>query len=274
MLFGNIKTNFMKPNITLFLLLCCLFCKLTNAQGKLNKAKDDLSSKSSSSSSSSRSSNSSDNDDENGLFEEMFNDVIDRIFYEMFFGDMEQKYFYKYPYANGSHGEYAPFDENVSLKKMQLMISNTFFASGKEFYGNDVKLNFRFMRLLGVELNHLHFFEEIPKSELGINSFMVNYYRVHKKMVTAFWGVGVTHVIHGVDKIGFTYQIGVDVYLNKPISLSTLWKQSFINNSSVKEFKLHARYHLKRFSIHSGYHHYKLGSVTINAAGAGLDYRF
>ncbi|WP_298422083.1 hypothetical protein [uncultured Kordia sp.] len=267
----------MNPKITLLLLLCCFTCALTNAQGKLNKAKEELSSGSSSSSSSSSDSSNSSNswdDDENNHFEQILNDIIDQIVFGILFGDMEQKYFYDYPYANGSHGEYALPEENASLKSMKLMLSNTFFASGKEFYGNDVKLNFRFMRLLGVEVNHLHFFEKIPKSELGINSLMLNYYRVREKMVTAFWGVGVSHVIHGVDKIGFTYQVGIDVYLKKPFSLSTLWKQSFINNSSVNEFKLHARYHLNRFSVHGGFNRYKLGSVEINSMGIGFDYRF
>lgn len=274
----TLKPIIMQQKITLFLVLFCCTIFSINAQGKLNRAKDDLSG-GSSSSSSSRSSNSSDswdddNDDDEGYFAEFFSEIIDHVVCGIFFGDMERKYFYDYPYANGSHGEYAFPDENVPLKSMQLMISNTFFASGKEFYGNDAKINFRFMRLLGVEVNHLHFFEDRPKSELGINSLMLNYYRVREKKVTGFWGVGATHVGSGVDKVGFAYQLGVDVYLDKPISLSALWKQSFINGSSVDEFKLHARYHLKRLSVHGGYNRYKLGTVKINSMGIGLDYRF
>ena len=273
--FGNIKTNFMKPKITLFLLLCCFVCALTNAQGKLNRAKEDLSSKNSNSSSSSSSSrNSNDDYDDEDNFDNIFVELAFYISYGVLFGEMESRYFYKYPYAEGSHGEYAFPDENVPLKRSQFMISNTFFASGKQFYGNDFKLNYRFMRLLGVEVNHLHFFEQDPKVELGVSSIMVNYYRVREKYVTGYWGIGVSHVGNGVDETGLAYQLGVDVYLKKPYSFGVSWKQSLINDSSVDEFKILARRHLKRVAIHGGYHHYKLGTVTINSVGVGLDYRF
>ncbi|WP_046758447.1 hypothetical protein [Kordia jejudonensis] len=264
----------MKPKITLFLLLCCFACALTNAQGKLNRAKEDLSSTNSSSSSSSSRSSDQDYYDNAGYFDGVFIELAYYISYGVLFGDMESRYFYKYPYAEGSHGEYSFPEENVPSKRSQLIISNTFFASGKEFYGNNTSLNFRFLPLLGIEANHLHFFEQNPKEELSVNSIMINYYRVREQYVTAYWGVGITHVGSGVDDTGFAYQVGLDVYLKKPYSLGISWKQSLINDSTVDELKLLVRRHLKRVSIHGGYHHYKLGSVTINAAGVGLDYRF
>lgn len=266
----------MKSKITLTFLLICFTYNFSNAQGKLNRAKEDLSEKSSSSTNSSRSSNNDYNDgnDGPGYFDSLFIEIAYHVTIGILLGEMESRYFFEYPYSDGSHGEYAFPDEDVPLKRGQLIISNTAFASGKEFYGNDIKLNYRFVPLIGVEVNHLHFFEQEPKNELGVSSFMLNYYRVREQYVTAFWGIGATHVGNGVDEIGFAYQVGVDVYLKKPISISALWKSSLINGSSIDELKLHARYHLKRFSIHGGYNHYKLGSVSINALGAGVDYHF
>ncbi|KAB8154021.1 hypothetical protein EZY14_006170 [Kordia sp. TARA_039_SRF] len=266
----------MKPKMTLSLLLCCLLFNLSHAQGKLNRAKEDLSGNSNSSSSSSaRWSNNDDfGNDGVGFFDSVFIEIAYHATIGILFGEMETRYFYDYPYADGSHGEYAFGDENVPLKRSQFTISNTFFTSGNEFYGNDIRLNFRFVPLVGVEVNHLHFFEETPKNDLGATSFMLNYYRVREKYVTAFWGVGASYVGSGVDETGFVYQIGVEVFLKKPYSLSALWKQTLINNSSIDEFKLQARYHLKRFAIHGGFNHYQLGSVNINALGLGVDYRF
>ncbi|WP_430411910.1 hypothetical protein [Kordia sp.] len=263
----------MKPKITLFLLLCCFACALTNAQGKLNRAKNDLSNSNSNSSSSSIRSSDNDYDDNASYFDGVFIELAYYISYGVLFGDMESRYFYTHPYSDGSHGEYAFPDENVPLKRSQFIISNTFFASGKQFYGNDFELNYRFMPLLGVEANHLYFFEKDPKVELGVTSFMINYYRVREKHVTGYWGIGVSHVGNGVDETGFAYQVGVDVYLNKPYSFGISWKQSLINASSVDEFKVLVHRHLKRFSIHGGFNHYKLGSVTINAVAFGLNYR-
>jgi len=264
----------MKSKITISLLLCCLVFSFSSAQGKLNKAKDDLSG--SSSSSSSRSSSKSNNGVNNdiGYFDSVFIEIAYYATLGILLGEMESRYFYEYPYSDGSHGEYAFPDEGVPLKRSQFIISNTAFASGKEFYGNDFKLNFRFVPLVGVEVSHLHFFEQNPKVELGISSFMVNYYRVREKNVTAYWGIGATHIGNGVNETGFAYQIGIDVYLNKPFSFGTSWKQSLINDSSVDELKILVRRHMKRTSIHGGFHHYKLGSVSINAVGVGLDYRF
>ncbi|WP_420574815.1 hypothetical protein [Kordia sp.] len=267
----------MKSKITLSIVLLLCMCHLSNAQGKLNRAKEDLSTKSStSSSSSSSSSNNNDNDDDDDSIDflgNVFGEIIYRMTIGILFGAMEERYFYKYPYSDGSHGEYAFPDENVPLKQVQLMVSNTFFTSGKEFYGNNLKLNLRFV-LLGIEANHLHFFEKNPEVELGVSSVMINYYRVRGQNVTAYWGAGATHVGNGVDETGFAYQVGVDVYLNKPFSIGTSWKQSFINSASINEFRLLARYHLKRFSLQGGFNHYKLGSVSVNALSAGIDYRF
>lgn len=264
----------------LSLFVCCFVLSTSHAQGKLNRAKNDLSGNSSSSSSNSNSDRNTNNRNSNrggndvGFFDGVFIEIAYQATVGILFGNMERRYFYEYPYSDGSHGEYAFGDENIPLKRGQFTMSNTFFASGKEFYGNDIKLNFRFVHLLGIEVNHLHFFEDTPRNNLGATSVMLNFYRVREQYVTAFWGVGVTHVGNGVDDTGFTYQVGVDVFLKKPYSLSTLWKQSLINNTTIDEFKLHIRRHLKRFSIHGGYNHYKLGSVSINALGVGLDYRF
>ncbi|MBC8755674.1 hypothetical protein H2O64_13430 [Kordia sp. YSTF-M3] len=267
----------MKSKITLSILLCCLAFSVANAQGKLNKAKDDLSGSSSSTSSSSSSRNNNrggGNDDDPGYFDSVFVEIAYHVTIGILLGEMEPRYFYEYPYSDGSHGEYSLFTQDYPLKRSQFMISNTVFASGKEFYGNDFKLNFRFIPLVGVEVSHLHFFEQTPKVELGVSSFMVNYYRIREKNVTGYWGVGATHVGNGVDETGLAYQVGVDIYLNKPFSFGISWKQSLINESSVDEFKLLARYHRKRFSFHGGFNHYQLGSVNINAMGIGLDYRF
>jgi len=276
MKFGNFNIKLMKSKITLLTILFCLFFSVSNAQGKLNKAKDDLSGNSSSTTSTSRSSNTDDfgGNDDFGYFDSVFIEIAYHATIGILFGEMESRYFYEYPYSDGSHGEYSLFTQDVPLKRSQFIISNTVFASGKEFYGNDFKLNYRFIPLLGVEVSHLHFFEQTPKVDLGVSSFMINYYRIREKNVTGYWGVGATHVGNGVDETGFAYQIGLDIYLNKPFSFGTSWKQSLINDSSVDEFKLVVRHHRKRFSFHGGFHHYTLGSVNINSMGIGVDYRF
>ena len=210
----------MKSKITFVVALLFFTFNFTNAQGKLNRAKEDLSGNSSRSSSSSRSSWSDDNGGNDGIgyFDSVFIEIAYHATIGILLGEMQPRYFFEYPYSDGSHGEYAFPDENVPLKRSQLIISNTFFTSGKEFYGNDLKLNFRFIPLLGIEASHLHFFEENPKVELGVSSFMINYYRVREQNVTAYWGIGATHVGNGVDDTGLAYQVGVDVYLNKPFS--------------------------------------------------------
>lgn len=257
--------------ITLLILFTTTF---TIAQSKLGRAKNDLSGTSSKQSYTTNSDSQSSSEDGNGLVEGIVIETLYFVTYGILIGDIQPRSFYAYPYAEGQHGEYYPIENHGPGIKGNLILSNTLaFQSGT--FANDLKLNYRFIPVLGLEANHLHFFDKLSEdTELGISSIMLNYFRIRERHVTGYWGLGATYVGNEVDTWGFSYNLGLDIYVAHPISLSVLWKQSFINESSINEFQGLVKYHLKRFSIHGGFIHYTIGEENFPSAAVGISYGF
>jgi hypothetical protein len=261
----------MKATIISFLLLFTGLCSF--AQGKIERAKDDLKSSSLPSSYNSGSGEGGSEGGSNFLGGVSF-DLLFLATYGTLIGDLQPRYFIEFPYCDGESGEY-DYPEFVSiLKKSSLIISNTLTVQSGTT-GNDLRLNYRFLPVLGLEANHLHFFDRLDEhSDLGISSILLNFYRIREKRVTGFWGLGATYVGSEVNTTGFSYNLGLDIYVANPVSLGIFWKQSFINESSVNEFRAMLRYHIGKLAIHGGFINYKIGEEGFPSAAIGLEYRF
>ena len=262
-------------SIFLFLLLIatCVF-----AQGKLDRAKSDLSDQPSSESRSTNGSGSDGDASSESIGEALIGGLVVDILYfstiGILIGDAEPRSFYDFPYAEGQHGEYITPDLEPRGKSGKLMLSNT-VAVQPDIIGNDFKLNYRFIPLLGLEANHLHFIDMIgEEADLGLSSLMLNYYRIREKNVTGFWGIGATYAGSGVNTLGFSYNVGMDIYVGKPISLELYWKQSFFNESAINELRALLRYHIQKLDFHGGYINYKIGDERFPCAAVGIGYRF
>lgn len=260
--------------ITIIILLMSTMT-VTFAQGKLDKAKEGLSKSSSQESfSNSDDGNSNTHSGGNGILEGLVIEALYFVTYNTFIGEIQPRAFYPHPYAYGQHGEYHNLEMESYGKKSKLMISNT-VAVRSDMYGNDLKLNYRFIPVLGLEANHLHFFDNtVENIELGISSIMLNYYRIRENRVTGFWGLGATYVGSDVNTTGFSYNLGLDIYVSNPVSLGLFWKKSFINESSINEFRALGRYHINRFAIHGGFIHYNLGGEQFPSAALGIEFRY
>lgn len=265
----------MKFKKLLCMLVLCSFSFCAVAQGKLNQAKSDLSSKSSSRSSSSSDSRSSADDDDEGIFDSFFTEFFFYLSYGTLFGEMESRNLTSYPYASGTFGEYHAYEDvNTAAKRSQFIISNTVVWHESNFYGNDLQLNYRMTPLLGIQASHLHFFERgLDNTDLGMSSLMLNYYRIREKHVTGYWGIGGTYLGSGIDDFGFSYQVGLDIYPVKPFSIGLLWKQTFVNSSAVDEFSILGKYHMKKTAIQAGFKYYELGTVSLPSAALGVEFR-
>jgi len=257
----------MKP--TTLILLFLSITSLTFAQGKLDRAKESLKS------STSKDSYSSSDDSELGSAAGgFFADMFGNIFAFAFIGNLEPKNFYPYPYAADRIGEYGYPESNPAGKKSKFVISNT-MAFQVSTFANDLRLNYRFIPILGLEANHLHFFDELDEgSELSISSMMLNFYRIRERNVTGYWGLGASYVGSDVNTMGFAYNVGMDIYIAKPISLNLYWKQRFINETSINEIRVYPKYHIKKLAVYGGFIHYKIGAEGFPSAAAGIEYRF
>lgn len=262
----------MKAAAHSFLLLLTINTVL--AQGKLEKAKSDL--KGSPSNGTTYSSELGASEDNRGesFFGGLFIDILTFATYGALLGNMQPRNFYPYPFTDDNIGEYDRIENNPSGNRSKFMLSNTMaFQSGT--FSNDLRANYRFIPILGVEANHLHFFDRLDEgSNLGMSSVMLNYYRIRERSVTGYWGVGATYVWSDIKTTGFAYNLGLDIYIAKPVSLGILWKQSFINESSINEFRAAGRYHIRNIAISGGFTQYKLGDEKFPSAAIGLEYRF
>jgi len=286
---------------TLIFLLLISLASSSFGQGKLGRAKDSISGKSSSHEKSSSNDYSSDSDSGGFLFnffgnliigmftappDESYstdysfqnNDVDLQWLYDITLGipigHLEPRCFYLYPYAEGQHGEYDTVGTFYETKRSVLLISNTAVVQ-PDVIGNDFNLNWRFIPEMGLEFDHLHFVDIIgEREELGFTSFMLNFYRIRERKVTGYWGIGGNYAGSGVNSWGFTYHLGLDIFVGQPTSLGTSWKQSFINESTVNEFQAMIKYHIKRLEIRGGFNDFKIGSENFPGAAFGLGYRF
>ncbi|MEN8817706.1 MAG: hypothetical protein ABF274_12675, partial [Nonlabens sp.] len=77
-----------------------------------------------------------------------------------------------------------------------------------------------------------------------------------------------------VNTTGFSYQVGLEVYAFRPISLHGSYQQSFINDSSIDQLQLQVKYHRKKMAYFAGYHDYSLGGVSVNGFVLGAEIRF
>ena len=237
----------MKKLILVFLLIPVIGF----SQGKLNQAKNNLSSKSKSSSSKSKSSSSggssgssTGDSDFDSAFAEVFLFVGKLVLigsYKAAFGDYERRHFSPYPYYyDNVPGEY-DFGLETEDKK-SLIGAGVNYLSGKYINSAEANINYRFHPFLGVDLSHQSFFESgINGSDhLAITSLMLNYYRIRERSFTGWWGMGVTYVGNEVDTYGFTYNVGLEFYPQKPMSFLVSYKQSFINESHINVTKYQA----------------------------------
>ncbi|GLB52178.1 hypothetical protein NBRC110019_12170 [Neptunitalea chrysea] len=235
-----------------------MFCALSlSAQkGKLNKAKSKLN-KTSESSGSGKSDKGRDGDDGDGsggvqteLLVRSIELVFEGVCYVVgpaFFGEANWTDLNIYPYYDGVPGEYTGWVETDSLdgfssdqvyeyKKSDLRANLNYFSGGS-VNGFQTKIDFRPFFLVGIDVSYSHWYEDILEDnvELDIFSIMANYYRVRTKYVTGWWGLGYTRIANDVNKGGFAYRAGVDVFPVDPISFRMLFKQSFINETYLNE---------------------------------------
>ncbi|CAL2106775.1 conserved exported hypothetical protein [Tenacibaculum sp. 190524A02b] len=266
----------MKQIMILFLLLSCTVF----AQGKLEKAKKELSTKttttkptveSSSNASSSTISNSRVNDNDSESFQSFVAKVAYSATLGIVAGKAEWRELTPYPYYD--YGEYTK-TLNEKTKRSNVKIGVNYFNNlikGFEVYGS-----YKFVPLIGIEASHIRFNEKVndKKDYLDISSLMLNYYRIREKYVSLWWGLGGTYIGNEVNKLGFAYNIGTEIYPFRPVSFHFSWKHSFINNSSVQRFKANAKYHLKKTAIVAGYNNFNLGSVNTSGLTIGVEYMF
>lgn len=266
------------------LLIILLTPALLFSQGELEKAKKSLSEKSTSKSNISTTKNDRsvrtsrnnhrNSSDNNGIFYNFFVELGYYAFYGAVVGQSEYRSLTPHPYYNNTFGEYLKNDTINSKNNIFKISGNHLF--NKDANGLEINANYRIIPILGLEASHIHFSEKIKTGNdyLDISSLMINYYRIRENNISLWWGLGTTYVGNEVKKLGFSYNIGTEIYPFKPISLQVSWKQSFINRTSIDVFKTQIKYHINKTALFTGYHDYQLGGKKNAGFILGVEYTF
>lgn len=252
---------------------------VVSQQNKLKKAKNSLKQKTTTTSTRGtknvrRSSNSTSN---NSRIENPFNNLLLEIGFKatfgIAFGQAQERDLNPFPYFYDDEGEYAAALSDTGRKQSLKLGANYVFntISGLEF-----NAAYKPLPILGIDASYTHFSEKNRASSesLDILSLIVNYHRFREKNFTVWWGAGITYVGNEIDKVGFAYNLGTEIYPFKPISIHLSWKESFINESEIGIFKSNIKYHIKNKAFFIGYHNYQIGSERISAPTVGFEIIF
>ncbi len=261
------------------LLLALLSSSLSFSQGKLKKAKQNLDTKSTSVTINSgtrtgrRTTSTRKNKNKNRYFDSFFAELAFYASLGIVVGEVQERDLNPYPYFYDNEGEYAAELSETGRKQSLNVGVNYLFAKPNAFELNAI---YKPLPIIGIAASYTHFSEKnsINADVLDVTSILVNYYRIREKNISIWWGIGATYVGSGVNKLGFAYSLGTEIYPIKPISLHLSWKESFINESEIGVFKAQLKYHLKNKAFFAGYHVYQLGGEDISAPSVGFEITF
>ena len=254
--------------------LLCFAETLVHSQTKIERSESSLNQKSDRS----RYDRDDDSDSDDWLVD-VFGEVFFYLTYYTFFefpdeveSPMSQAFITKYPYYTSKKGNYNyTADDNFSVFRAELV--GRYVSESNDIKGLDVNLDMRFAKRVRIELGYRKLWEKNPEfgnDQLALFNLLVNYHRVRSEQFDLWWGIGTTHVGGNVNQFGFTYAIGAEWFITKPISMEMNFNQTFINSETVNKFNTLLNYHLNRYKLTGGYDQLKLGSQKFTSLTIGV----
>jgi hypothetical protein len=181
-------------------------------------------------------------------------------------------YLTRYPYFESKKGNYSySWDKNTPIARLNL--SSRYVFESDRINGNHLNIDFRFSKRIGVEVNYLQLWENSNNfgyNSLAIYSALIKYHRVRTQQLDAWWGIGASYVDGEVDKLGFTYALGAELFFAKPLSLESNFNQTLVNNQTVNKFNALLNYHHRQYKFTGGYEHLKIGSQSFSLLTFGI----
>lgn len=271
------------------ILIFSLNTSLFSQNEKLEKGKTSLKTTNSSNSggsksikrSTSRSSVSNDNDFKNpfvgilwGIFGYTVYGVLVESPWEMD-GRMHDAEISNYAFKEKNYGNFV-YTDSTNYNITRFDITNNFVVENSNLYGNNLGVNFRFLKRFAIDVDYLYLTENTngKRDSFSLYSALLKYHRMRTQRFDAWFGLGMMHVGNDVNKTGFGLGVGAEAFIAKPISIDFSHKWTNINNQEVHKTKLLLKYHIKNYQISSGYEHYKIGVSKINAFSVGIGASF
>jgi len=262
------------------------------SQGKLDRSKEEINKGRSSGTSTSSSNNNTSSStrshvrcDDDKTLGQMIGETIGKIiFYTTYYttvGDYKTENHLhsrvtKYPYYNNHSGNYEKPDSGLYSKNcFRVDADYQFIYSNKDLAGNHFKLNIRPFQYFYLQAQYHQLSEkniDHTKSNLYLYNFNLCYDRLRFEKFNLGWKVGMCYISNNVNAGGFSAGLDAEAFVIKPFSiyLSKQWGE--IHNVPVNEFEIGTKYYMKRYNIHLGYEHLKMGTPLYDYIflGAGI----
>lgn len=260
------------------LMICLvLIGSLTNfsySQTKIERSESSLKQ------SSGRSHSDSDDDyDSDNWLVDFFGEIFFYLTYYTFFefpdeveSPMSQAIITKYPYYASKKGNYN-YTVDDNFREFRAELVGRYVSESNDIKAMDLNLDMRFAKRVGVELGYRKLWEKNPEfgnDQLALFNLLVNYHRVRSEQFDLWWGIGTTLVGGSVNQLGFTYNVGAEWFIAKPISMEMNFNQTFINSETVNKFNTMLNYHVNRYKLTGGYDQLKIGSQKFTSLTVGV----
>jgi len=273
----------MKTILLSLLLVFSLTFPSYSQEGKLHKAKERINQNSRTTSTSVTSTRDSRRSRRNLDSEKPFHNLITALAINLTYGLAVESVFERdsrmhdavlssYPYKEKHYGNYKYDDETTDYAIARLDITTNFVYESSQLYGNDLDLKFHFAKRLSLEVDYLQLFEKTSNEteSFSLISAMANYHRIRTQRLDFWFGLGTMYVANEVQEFGFSYGLGAEWFIQKPIGIYVSYKGSTINNQNLAKTKTVLKYHVKKYHVSVGYEFYRLSVSDINAFSVGF----
>jgi hypothetical protein len=278
----------MKIFITIiFLFFITLVSLQSYSQGKIDRSKEEIKKGNKNANGqrgqSTQSAQSSKSDNEQSIGDIIAVGIVQGFLYLTYFstiGDYKTEYHLhsnitKYPYYNKHSGNYESTDSNISKNHFRFDVDNQFLYSNKNLIGNHFKLNIRPFQYFYLQ-GQYHQLTEHNKNDTYSNLSLFNihlcYDRLRFEKFNFGWKLGMSYISNHVNRGGFSFGLDAEAFLIKFVSLYVSKQWSSINHVPVNQFEVAGKFHFKRYNVHLGYEHLKIGNPLYDfiSLGAGV----
>jgi hypothetical protein len=270
----------MKTIISVILVLLLFSISFDSfSQGKIDESKKELKEgRKSNDTEDASSSSSSDNLSDNIVLEIVGKAFLYVTYYAFIGNYAEEDHLHsnltKYPYYNGSSGNYENPDSVPSQAKiLRLDLEDKLLLSPPNIFGNHLKAKFRPFQFFYLQADYFQLseFNKFDRSFSNLSLFNFNfcYDRIRFEKFNLGWTLGLNYAGNDVNKFGVSWGLNSDIFLLKTISFYSSMKWGSINYVPVNEFEIQCRYHKKNYFYSIGYEHLKIATPTYDFISIG-----
>jgi hypothetical protein len=272
----------MKSTIIAILLICISLQSFS--QDKIDKSIEELKRGSEKTDNETKSSSSSSSSLSDNIFTEFFVKAFLYVTYYTLVGNYEneehlQSNLTKYPYYNGSSGNYESDDSVAPFTKvMRLDLENKILVNPQNLFGNHLKAKFRPFQYFYLQGDYFQLLEyktfKHKYSNLALFNLNFCYDRVRLEKFNLGWTLGANFIANDVQRAGISCGFNAEAFLFKSFSLFSSVKWGLVNGVSVNEFEVQAKVYKKNHFITMGYERFRIATPIYDFASVGYGISF